>query len=85
MTYQSDPNSPRRPDDYIDRAPTNSGAGAVIGGLAVLGVIALLIFGFSGDRTSEPVTPRSPGATAPTTAPPPGNKPAPTPAPGTKL
>jgi hypothetical protein len=78
MTYQGDPNSPRRPDDYIDRAPSISSAGFIIGGLAVLGVLALLMFGFSGDRSGDPVTPRSPGAMAPTTAPP-ANKPAPAP------
>ena len=83
MTYQGDPNHPRRPDDYIDRAPSSSSAGAVLGGLAVLGIIALLIFSFAGDRSGDPVTPRSPGATAPTTAPP-TNKPVPAPVPATK-
>jgi hypothetical protein len=79
MTYQGDPSNPRRPDDYLDRAPSNSSAGLIIGGLAVLGVLALLVFSFSGDRSGDPVTPRSPGATAPTTATPPANKPAPAP------
>jgi hypothetical protein len=65
MTYQGDPNSPRRPDDYINRAATSSSA--VIGGLAIIGLLAFLIFAFSGDRTGDPVTPRSPGATAPST------------------
>jgi hypothetical protein len=82
MTNQGDPNSPRRPDDYVDRAPSNS-AGLIIGGLAVLGVLAFLMFGFSGDRSGDPVTPRSPGATVPTTAPP-ANKPVPAPVPATK-
>ena len=83
MTYQGDPNNPRRPDEYIDRAPTGSPTGFIIGGLAVLGVLALLMFGYSGDRSGDPVTPRSPGATAPTTAPP-ANKPVPAPVPATK-
>jgi hypothetical protein len=81
MTFQGDPNTPKRADDYIDRAPSDSSAGIIIGALAVLGVLALLIFGFSGDRSGDPVTPRSPGATAPTTVTPgPGNTPAPAPA-----
>ena len=79
MTYQGDANTPRPRDDYIDRAPSNTSAGLIIGGLAVLGVVALLIFGFSGDRSGDPVTPRSPGAIAPTTVPP-ANTPAPAPA-----
>jgi hypothetical protein len=70
MAYQGDPNDPRRPDDYIDRAPSNSGAGVFLGGIAIIAVIALLIFSFAGDRTGDPVTPRSPGAAAPTAAPP---------------
>jgi hypothetical protein len=67
MTFQDDPNSPRRPNDYIDRAPTSFSAAAVVGGLAIIGVLAFLIFSFSGDRTGDPLTPRSPGAIAPTT------------------
>ena len=77
MTYQGDPNSPRRPEEYIDRAPSNTSAGLIIGGLAVLGVLAVLMFGFSGDRSGDPVTPRSPGTTAPTTVPAPNMTPPP--------
>ena len=84
MTYQGDPNNPRRPEDYIDRAPTSGGTGAILGGIAIIAVLALLIFSFTGDRSGDPVTPRSPGATAPTTTAPPANKPAPAPVPATK-
>ena len=70
MTYQGDPHDPRRSQDYIDRAPSSSMALPIIGGILALGVLALLISSFAGgDRTGDPVTPRSPGATAPTTAP----------------
>jgi hypothetical protein len=83
MTYQGDPQDPRRSQDYIDDRRMNFGP--IIGGLASLGVLALLIFSFVGAErttTGDPVTPRSSGATAPTTAP--ANKPAPPPAPATK-
>jgi hypothetical protein len=79
MTYQRDPD-PRRSDDYIDRAPSRSNTLPIIGGIVALGVLALLIFSFAGDRSGDPVTPRSPGATAPTTTPPPNKPPASAPA-----
>jgi hypothetical protein len=78
MTYQGDLHDPRRSQDYIDRAPSSSSALPIIGGIVALGVLTLLIFSFAGDRTGDPVIPRSPGATAPTTAPP-ANKPPPAP------
>jgi hypothetical protein len=83
MTYQGDPQAPRRTQHYIDDRRMNFGP--VIGGLAVLGVLALLIFSLVGAErttTGDPVTPRSSGATAPTTAP--ASRSAPTPAPATK-
>jgi hypothetical protein len=81
MASQGDSNDPKRTDSYIDHAPSGSNTLPIIGGLVALGVLALLIFSLAGDRpTGDPVTPRSPGATAPTGAPPTATTPAPTPA-----
>lgn len=83
MTYQGDPRDPRRSDDYIDQAPSNANALPIIGGVVALGVLVFLIFSFAADRPiGDPVIPRSPGATAPTTAPPATKAPAT--APGSK-
>ena len=70
MAHQRDPDTPHRLDEHTERAPRGSAAASVIGSLAVVAVIAYVIFVFSGDRAGDPVAPRSPGATAPTAAPP---------------
>jgi hypothetical protein len=79
MTYPGDPNTPRRPGDYIDRAPSSSTAAPVVGGLAVLAVIVVLIFSFA-DRHPSPTTNTSgtsvqPKTTAPAPTTPPATKP----------
>jgi hypothetical protein len=75
MTTQGDPNR-RRPDDYLRRDDAGRwGIGAVVGVLAVAAILGFLIFGLGGDRTGDPVTPRSPGANAPTTTTPPATTP----------
>ena len=79
MTYQRDPDGRRRPSDYVRRDDGTWSVGTVFAGLAILGVVAFLIFSFAGDRTGDPVTPRSPGATAPTTTTPQPAPPATTP------
>jgi hypothetical protein len=69
MAHQRDPDDPRRDDDTrLARAGTWPVA-AFIGALAVVAILGFLMYSSSGERSSEPVTPRSPGATAPTTAP----------------
>ena len=73
MTDQRDPNDPRR--DYIRRGEGSYSVGAIVGALALVFVLALLLFSFTGDRTGDPVTPRSPGANAPTTTTPPAATP----------
>jgi len=74
MTTQGDPNR-RRPGDYLRRDDGSWGMGAVVGVLAIAAVLGLLFIGLSGDRQGDPVTPRSPGATAPTTTTPPPTAP----------
>jgi hypothetical protein len=76
MTTQGDPNR-RSPGDYLRRDDGSWGMGAVVGVLAIAAILGFLIIGLNGDRTGDPVTPRSPGANAPTTtAPPPTAPPA---------
>jgi hypothetical protein len=74
MTTQGDPNR-RRPGDYLRRDDGSWGMGAVVGVLAIAAILGFLIFGLGGDRPGDPVTPRSPGANAPTTTTPPATKP----------
>jgi len=83
MTYQRDPDGQRRPRDYIRRDDGSWNVGAILAGLAALALVVFLISSLANDRMGDPVTPRSPGATAPTTTTVPGNTPpapAPTPA-----
>ena len=82
MTNQRDPDSRYRAREYIRRDDGTWNAGGIIVGLAALAVVVVLIASFAEVRTGDPVTPRSPGATAPTTVPPPNRTP--TPAPATK-
>jgi hypothetical protein len=71
MTTQGDPNR-GRPSENIRRDDAGRwGIGAVVGVLAVAAILGFLIFGLGGDRTGDPVTPRNPGANAPTTTTPP--------------
>ena len=70
MTYQRDPSERGR-----STSNRTWGTGSVLTGLALLGLIAFLIFSFTGDRMGDAVTPRSPGATSPTTATPPASTP----------
>ena len=83
MAQQRHPDTPHRLNEYTERAPRGSAAASVIGSLAVVAVIAYVIFVFSGNRAGDPVALRSPSATAPTTAPP-SNTPTPTPPSPTK-
>lgn len=68
MTYQRDPGR-RRPTDYIRREDGTWGVGTIVAALAIFSVFAFLVFSFTGERIGDPVTPRSPGATAPQTSP----------------
>jgi hypothetical protein len=77
MTSQRDPDSRR----FGRREDGSWSVGAFLAGLAALVVVIFLAASILSDRTGDPVTPRSPGATAPTTVTPsPGNTPAPAPA-----
>ena len=76
MTNQSDPQDPNRPRDYIDNYQERRGIGAILGALVIIAILGFLFFGLSNDRSGDPVTPRSPGATAPTAAPPAATPPA---------
>jgi hypothetical protein len=76
MTSQRNPNGRRA---YGRREDGSWSVGALMAGLAALAVVILIAASMLGDRTGDPVTPRSPGATAPTTT-----LPTNTPAPATK-
>ena len=82
MTYQRDPDAPR-PRDYLRRDDGTWNPSGIIIGLAAVALVVVLIASLAGERIGDPVTPRSPEATAPTTTTPPLNR-TPTPAPATK-
>jgi len=64
MPNQRDADRSRRSADYIRRDDGTWGMGKIVAGFAFLGIMAALIFIFAGERTGDPVTPRSPGATS---------------------
>jgi hypothetical protein len=69
MAHQRDPGDRRRSQNYIRNDDGRWGMRTFLGALALLAILGFLVFAYSGDQTGDPVTPRSPGATAPTTAP----------------
>jgi hypothetical protein len=81
MTFQRDPDGPRRPRDYIRRDDGTWNPTGIIVGLAALALVVYLISSLANDRLGDPMTPQSPGATAPNTTTVPANRPNPAPPP----